>query len=47
MNDIEKLIPIIRHAGSILLHYREQGYKTETKSDIDDFLTTADTESDK
>jgi 3'(2'), 5'-bisphosphate nucleotidase len=47
MNTIEQLIPIIRHAGSILLEYRNSGYETNTKSSADDFVTTADLKADE
>lgn len=46
MNIIDQLIPIIRHAGDILLEYRLTGFETHTKSDAHDFVTTADTASD-
>lgn len=47
MDAIETLIPIIRQAGSKLTQYREAGYDTKTKSHENDFVTTADIETDK
>ncbi len=47
MNTFEQLTPIIQKAGAILIEYRSKGYKTQTKSHANDFVTTADIESDK
>ena len=47
MDTIQILVPIIRQAGAMLLDYRAKGFDTQTKSAADDFVTTADLNSDK
>lgn len=46
MNTAQSVIPLIKEAGSILLSYRQSSYETNTKNHAEDFVTTADKESD-
>ena len=46
LSEIEKLIPVVREAGLMLVNYRSAGYATTTKSHENDFVTTADIETD-
>ncbi|MEO6077486.1 MAG: inositol monophosphatase [Candidatus Andersenbacteria bacterium] len=47
MEIIQQLIPVIEHAGAMLVRYRNDGFVTKTKSHENDFVTTADIETDK